>query len=72
MGDKWPRERIDAAIASGRTQTVVLDKPIAVKLLYWTAEVDGTGRVSFFPDVYSRDDALFSALDQPFMPVEDL
>jgi L,D-transpeptidase YcbB len=72
IGDKWPRERIDAAIAEGRTQTVILDKPIAVKLLYWTTEVDGTGRVSFFPDVYSRDDALITALAQPFMPPEDL
>jgi murein L,D-transpeptidase YcbB/YkuD len=72
LGDKWPRERIDAAIAAGRTQTVILDKPIPVKLLYWTAEVDGTGRVSFFPDVYSRDDALITALAQPFMPSADL
>ena len=72
IGDKWPRARIDAAIADGRTQTVILDKPIAVKLLYWTAEVDGNGRVSFFPDVYSRDDALITALAQPFMAAEDL
>jgi murein L,D-transpeptidase YcbB/YkuD len=72
LGDKWPRERIDAIIAGGRTQTVILDKPIAVKLLYWTAEVDATGRVSFFPDVYSRDDALITALAQPFMPAESL
>ena len=72
IGDKWPRERIDAAIAGGRTQTVVLDKPIGVKLLYWTTEVDATGRVSFLPDVYSRDDALISVLDQPFAPPEDL
>jgi L,D-transpeptidase YcbB len=72
LGDKWPRERIDAAIASGRTQTVILDKPLAVKLLYWTAEVDGAGRVSFFPDVYSRDDALIAALARPFVPNTDL
>jgi L,D-transpeptidase YcbB len=72
LGDKWPHERIDAAIASGRTQTVILDKPIAVKLLYWTAEVDGAGRVSFFPDVYSRDDSLITALAQPFTPTADL
>ncbi len=68
LGDKWPRERIDALIAAGRTQTVILDKPIAVKLLYWTAEVDAAGRVSFFPDVYFRDAALITALAQPFSP----
>jgi murein L,D-transpeptidase YcbB/YkuD len=68
LGEKWPRERIDALIASGRTQTVVLDKPIAVKLLYWTAEVDATGRVAFFPDVYARDGALIAALAEHFTP----
>ncbi len=68
LGDKWPRERIDAMIGAGRTQTAILDKPIAVKLLYWTAEVDAAGRVSFFPDVYARDPALIAALAQPFMP----
>jgi murein L,D-transpeptidase YcbB/YkuD len=47
---------------------VVLDKPIAVKLLYWTAEVDATGRVSFFPDVYARDGALIAALAEHFTP----
>ena len=72
LGDQWPRERIEAAIAAGRTQTVILDRPLAIKLLYWTAEVDATGRVSFFPDVYSRDDELIAALAQPFKASEDL
>jgi murein L,D-transpeptidase YcbB/YkuD len=66
LGEKWDRARIDALIAAGRTQTVFLDKPIAVKLLYWTAEVDATGRVSFFPDVYSRDKTLIDALAKSF------
>ena len=66
LGEKWDRARIDALVAAGRTQTVFLDKPIAVKLLYWTAEVDAAGRVSFFPDVYSRDKALIDALAKPF------
>jgi L,D-transpeptidase YcbB len=68
LGDKWSRERVDAMIAAGRTQTVILDKPIAVKLLYWTTEVDAKGRVSFFPDVYGRDPALIAALAKSFMP----
>jgi murein L,D-transpeptidase YcbB/YkuD len=68
LGDKWSRERVEAMIAAGRTQTVILDKPIAVKLLYWTTEVDAAGRVSFFPDVYGRDPALIAALAQPFTP----
>jgi len=60
------RARLDAAVASGRTETVFLDKPMPIMLLYWTAEVDATGRVSFFPDVYQRDAAVIAALAQPF------
>src|SRR5262249_45099131 len=66
LGEKWDRTRIDALLAAGRTQTVFLDKPLAVKLLYWTTEVDAMGRVSFFPDVYSRDKPLIDALVKPF------
>ena len=60
------RARLDAAVASGRTETVFLDKPMPIMLLYWTAEVDAAGRVSFFPDVYQRDAAVIAALAQPF------
>jgi len=60
------RERLDAIVASGRTETVFLEKPIPIMLLYWTAEPDATGRVSFLPDVYARDAAVIAALAQPF------
>jgi murein L,D-transpeptidase YcbB/YkuD len=68
LGSRWDRERIDRLIATGRTETVVLDKPMPIMLLYWTTEVDAAGRISFFPDVYSRDEAVISALAQPFRP----
>lgn len=60
------RARVDAVVTSGRTETIFLDKPMTVMLLYWTAEVDGTGRVSFFPDVYQRDQDVIAALAEPF------
>ena len=60
------RTRLEAVVASGRTQTVFLDEPMTVMLLYWTAEVDAAGRVSFFPDVYQRDADVIAALEQPF------
>jgi murein L,D-transpeptidase YcbB/YkuD len=66
LGRDWPRERIDRAIASGRTDTVVLDRPMTVMLLYWTAEVQADGRVVFFPDVYDRDPSLIRELAEPF------
>jgi murein L,D-transpeptidase YcbB/YkuD len=66
LGLGWDRARIEATIASGRTETVFLDDPMAVLLLYWTAEVDADGGVSFFPDLYGRDAALIEALAEPF------
>jgi murein L,D-transpeptidase YcbB/YkuD len=66
LGPKWDRARVEAAISSGRTETVFLDKPITLMLLYWTTEVDANGRVSFWPDVYSRDAAVIRELDAPF------
>jgi murein L,D-transpeptidase YcbB/YkuD len=60
------RERLDRVAASDRTETVFLDKPMPVMLLYWTAEVDEEGKISFFPDVYGRDPGVIGALAEPF------
>jgi L,D-transpeptidase YcbB len=64
----WDRTKLDAAIDDGRTQTVLLDKPLPVMLLYWTVQADAEGRVTFFPDIYSRDAAVIAALAAPFRP----
>jgi murein L,D-transpeptidase YcbB/YkuD len=66
LGEGWSQERIDAALAAGRTETVFLDDPIPVLLLYWTAEVDAAGRVVFHPDVYARDAEVALSLAGPF------
>jgi murein L,D-transpeptidase YcbB/YkuD len=65
LGSKWSRERIDEVLAAERTETVFLDKPITVMLLYWTTEVDAQGRVAFWPDVYTRDPRVIEELDAP-------
>lgn len=59
----WPRERIDAEIASGETRTIFLAEPVPVILVYWTATVDDQGVVYFFDDIYARDTVLLEALD---------
>lgn len=64
----WDRGKLEAAIDTGRTQTVLLDKPLSVMLLYWTVQADAEGRVTFFPDIYSRDAAVIAALAAPFRP----
>ena len=59
---RWDRARIDKAIATGREQTIWLQTPIPVHLLYWTAWVDVDGGVHFRDDVYGRDARLSRAL----------
>jgi murein L,D-transpeptidase YcbB/YkuD len=36
-----------------------------VHLQYWTAFVDGEGRLNFRRDLYARDDAVIAALEAP-------
>ncbi len=64
---RWSRERILAAIKTGKTRTVLLPKPIKVLLLYWTVDVDGQGRVSFRKDLYGRDRRVLEALRGEFV-----
>jgi murein L,D-transpeptidase YcbB/YkuD len=68
LGDaeRWNRAAIDAVVASKRTQTVNLAKPVPVLILYWTAQPRPDGQVIFRNDVYQRDPATLAALDGPF------
>jgi murein L,D-transpeptidase YcbB/YkuD len=72
LGSARAEERFEALQASGRTETVFLDKPMPVLLLYWTAEVDAEGRVSFFSDLYERDAGVAAALAEPFFGPKSL
>lgn len=58
----WSRERIDAAIDSGRTRSVTLAKPVTVHLVYLTAWQDRDGKMQFREDLYGRDTRLLEAL----------
>ncbi|HKR19675.1 MAG TPA: L,D-transpeptidase family protein [Stellaceae bacterium] len=58
----WTLDAIDAAIATGKTRTVPLPKPIPVYVLYETAFADADGTVEFRNDIYDRDGRLDEAL----------
>ncbi len=62
----WDRARIDQVLASRKTTRVNLENPIAVLLLYWTAEVDDEGTVFFRRDLYNRDAPIIEGLDEAF------
>jgi len=50
------------AVASGATQRIALDNPLAVYMLYWTAIAEPDGTVHFRPDRYGRDRRLIEKL----------
>src|SRR5690606_9166370 len=54
--------RFDLALDSRETKRIQTGREITVRLLYWTAFVDGQGRVAFREDVYGRDGRLAEAL----------
>jgi len=55
-------EQFDVAQDTRETTRVTTGREISVRLLYWTAFVDGQGRVAFREDVYERDAKLAQAL----------
>jgi len=62
----WTTQTLTDAAATGKTRTIVLQKPLPVLILYWTAAVTPDGRVQFLPDVYGRDPAIMRALGAAF------
>jgi murein L,D-transpeptidase YcbB/YkuD len=62
----WDRAALDAAIAEGKTRTVVLAKRVPVLLMYWTAWVDAAGTLQFRRDLYGRDAKVAEGLAGPF------
>ena len=61
---EWDETRLREAIQTGETRIIPLKHPINVHVLYWTAWMDGEGRVHFRQDIYRRDAALYAALRQ--------
>jgi murein L,D-transpeptidase YcbB/YkuD len=63
---QWGQEDILKVIDSKQTRSVSLPQPITVLLLYWTVDFDADGYVIFKQDIYDRDAAVVSGLQQPF------
>lgn len=58
-GDKnWNPSKIDAAMHAGKEKNYTLNHKIPVYIGYFTAWADENGKVSFFEDVYNRDNRL--------------
>lgn len=58
----WPVDRIKKAMDSGKETKCILKKKIPVHIGYFTAWVSDSGEISFFNDIYQRDDRLAELL----------
>jgi len=61
---KWSDSEIRKVIDEKKTRNVTLKSKVPIMLVYWTVDVGDDGYVSFKPDVYDRDSAVVSALDE--------
>ncbi len=68
----WDRAKVDAAVATGKMQSVALTSPLPVLLLYWTVDPSPVGGTAFYKDVYGRDARLLKALDAGFRPASNV
>ena len=62
----WSRTKVNAVVETRAPTHVNLAKPLAVMLLYWTAEVDSEHRVIFKQDIYDRDGTVLTGLQSNF------
>lgn len=61
--NKWNRKKLMEIVATNKTRTLRLPRPIPVVLLYWTVDIDPDGDIIFKKDVYNRDKAVLASLD---------
>jgi len=62
-GDKnWNTQKIDEAMQSGKEKNYTLNHKIPVYIAYFTAWADENGQVSFYNDIYDRDEHLAKML----------
>lgn len=55
LAERMTRGKVDSAVASGRTATFNLARPIPVFITYFTAAPGGDGAVEVRPDLYRHD-----------------
>ncbi|MCK7596417.1 L,D-transpeptidase family protein [Microbulbifer sp. CAU 1566] len=59
----WNRYRIEQLTTGDDTTEVRMSQNVKVYLTYWTAWVDGQGRMNFRPDIYGKDGLAVNQFD---------
>ncbi len=58
----WDRDKVDSETDSRKSFSLALGQKIPVHITYFTAWPDSSGKISYFNDVYERDEAMEKAL----------
>jgi murein L,D-transpeptidase YcbB/YkuD len=58
----WDREEIDRKTDSRVSQSIQLPRKVPVHITYFTAWPDSTGKITYYNDIYKRDEAMEKAL----------
>jgi murein L,D-transpeptidase YcbB/YkuD len=61
----WNAATLQGVIDSGVTRTIPLARRVPILVMYWTAEANDDGFVTFRRDLYGRDARLLRQLDLP-------
>ncbi|MDB5980622.1 MAG: murein L,D-transpeptidase [Pseudomonas sp.] len=64
----WNTAAVQAQLANGKTENIMLPVKVPVLLAYWTVDLSNDGRVTFKPDVYGYDSTVLRALNLPLAP----
>lgn len=62
---RWTPETLQEVIAAGAERVEMLPRPLAIYILYLTAVVGSDGNVTYYDDLYGRDQRLLAALKAP-------
>ena len=58
----WSAQQVKDLLAKGKNSGVSLSRPVPVHLTYFTAVVDGAGKLQTFADIYGLDKKMAQAL----------
>jgi murein L,D-transpeptidase YcbB/YkuD len=64
QNSSWDLERLQTAIQKDSEETLLLKEKMPIHILYWTTWAGEDGTINFRKDLYKRDDALISALEE--------
>jgi L,D-transpeptidase YcbB len=58
----WDRDEIDSKTDSRVSQSIPLPRKVPVHITYFTAWPDSSGKITYYGDMYKRDETMEKAL----------